>query len=145
MVTFNYEDTFTGSVEKLKEAVSELGVSASSSAAALAQAMKAMIGLGGYSENLVDSYSILGGNGNSEIGHYSHAEGPQTLANGKYSWATGYNNYGITIDDRDRNTIFAINTDVPEKPVKLIREDDNPFYIDPEVIKLGGWLDSDTE
>lgn len=145
MANSDYDITFAGSVENLKEAVSQLGISASSFAAALAQAMKTMIGLGGYPEGLADSYAILGGNGNSEIGHYSHVEGTQTQTNGKYSWTTGYNNYGIAIDDRDRNTIFAINTDAPEKPVKLIREDDNPFYIDPEVIKLGGWLDSDID
>lgn len=137
MVVFNYEDTLTGSVEKLQDAFSELGVSASSSVAAIAQAMKAMIGMSSeYTSSLADAYSVIGGNG------YSHAVGAQSKACGDNSYAIGWQNVGITVNDNDRNTIFSIHTDTPEKPMKLIKENDNPFYIDPEVIQQGGWLDS---
>ena len=107
MVVFNYEDTFTGSVEKLQDAFSDLGVSASSSVAAIAQAMKAMIGMSGeYTSSLADAYSVIGGNG------YSHAEGAQSKACGDNSYAIGWQNVGITVNDNDRNTIFSIHTDL---------------------------------
>lgn len=91
-------------------------------------------------ESISQLTRALGGNGVVDsYANCSHAEGAQSKSCGQYSWATGWQNvYGTTVNDNDRNVIFSIYNDIPE-------EDDNPFYIDPEVIQQGGWLDGDIE
>ena len=133
MTTYNYDDTLEGSVHRLKDIAvtmsSQIGCSMAEVVESISQLTRALGGNG-----VVDSYA-----------NYSHAEGAQSKACGQYSWATGWQNvYGTTVNDNDRNTIFSIHNDA-EKPIKLIKEDDNPFYIDPEVIQQGGWLDSDID
>ena len=128
MTTYNYDDTFEGSVHRLKDIAaatmsSQIGCSMAEVVESISQLTRALGGNG-----VVDSYA-----------NCSHAEGAQSKACGQYSWATGWQNvYGTTVNDNDRNVIFSIYNDIPE-------EDDNPFYIDPEVIQQGGWLDGDTD
>ena len=127
MTTYNYDDTLEGSVHRLKDIAatmsSQIGCSMAEVVESISQLTRALGGNG-----VVDSYA-----------NYSHAEGAQSKACGQYSWATGWQNvYGTTVNDNDRNVIFSIYNDIPE-------EDDNPFYIDPEVIQQGGWLDGDID
>ena len=127
MTTYNYDDPLEGSVYRLKDIAatmsSQIGCSMAEVVESILQLTRALGGNG-----IVDSYA-----------NYSHAEGAQSKACGQNSWATGWQNvYGTTVNDNDRNVIFSIYNDIPE-------EDDNPFYIDPEVIQQGGWLDGDTD
>lgn len=126
MTTYNYDDTLEGSVNRLKDVAvtmgSRIGCSMAEVVESISQLTRALGGNG-----VVDSYA-----------NYSHAEGAQSKACGQDSWATGWQNvYGITVNDNDRNVIFSMCNDTPE--------DDNPFYIDPEVIQQGGWLDGDID
>lgn len=136
MTTYNYDDTFEGSVNRLKDVATSMSLQTGCSMVevvkSISELTKALDSLG---NGAIDSYA-----------NCSYAEGTQSKACGQDSWATGWQNvYGITVNDNDRNTIFSIHNDTPEKPIKLIKEDDNPFYIDPEVIQQGGWLDGDID
>lgn len=135
MTTYNYDDTFEGSVNRLKDVATSMSLQTGCSMVEAVKSISQLVQvLGGLGNGVVDSYA-----------NYSHAEGTQSKACGQDSWATGWQNvYGITVNDNDRNTIFSIHNDA-EKPIKLIKEDDNPFYIDPEVIQQGGWLDGDID
>lgn len=131
MTTHNYDDTIEYSVNRLKDITtsisSQFGCSMIEAVKNISKLTKALDGIG---NRTVDSYA-----------NYSHAEGTQSKAYGQNSWATGWQNvYGTTVNDNDRNVIFSIYNNTPEEP-----EDDNPFYIDPEIIQQGGWLDSDID
>ena len=129
MTTYNYDDTFEGSVNRLKDVATSMSLQTGCSMVEAVKSISQLVQvLGGLGNGVVDSYA-----------NYSHAEGAQSKACGQNSWATGWQNvYGTTVNDNDRNVIFSIYNDIPE-------EDDNPFYIDPEVIQQGGWLDGDID
>ena len=129
MTTYNYDDTFEGSVNRLKDVATSMSLQTGCSMVEAVKSISQLVQvLGGLGNGVVDSYV-----------NYSHAEGAQSKACGQNSWATGWQNvYGTTVNDNDRNVIFSIYNDIPE-------EDDNPFYIDPEVIQQGGWLDGDID
>ena len=90
MTTYNYDDTFEGSVHRLKDITaimsSQIGCSITEAIKSMSQLTWALGGNGA-----VDSYA-----------NCSHAEGAQSKACGQDSWATGWQNvYGITVNDNN--------------------------------------------